>query len=1149
MYSEQPTSEYRTRMMHESPQSLHPSVAPGNGNQGDRKQRYAHFAANLVMTPNSSTTGESILDDASISSVDYKADDAADDHDEVVILCELIGARNLRVHDEDQLKGIDSNSLRPYCVVKYDGSRIHKTKCAEDMGCNPIWVPSAKSHFLLRTTPRELSRSAMNISLYSREKSALPAGLLSSNNIFLGQVNLDSTTILNNCDEERRSYPIEDEIGEETSDLGKLALRFSIATPSDIRVVGMLNKNQKMNMDDSQRDVVDMVFDSTISAIKMPGNVFQKSTGRPLATLITEISDSEIAQTSFVNALSNVFTIRTKTDRETGIKKVRIKPKPDPDRESETKFMTHHDLKVETRLPSRQWVEAGSGSLGKLYVEVLSCHDLPNVDIGEAMGNVTDPFCALVYEDSCGMTDVIDDELSPHWLPWTQRAFVFNMIHPASILYLGVFDFDAIGNHDSIGRVAINVCNLQRDTIHTLKYNLYPSSNVTERSAAGCVTVRLRIEWFDARAALLGAVKLRPKMHVNVTKEKSFKVIRYTCFGEYDNEENFDMTVARSYVNEIFEYKAALGYLIGDTFRSLIFWHGQVELFSMMLPVHSFIFFVMATRLVERPQLIVPFSLLGIAWAMLANLTVRRQHPSPWNSCPSFMQYLHILRTGESAIPVRSVQEFEGAEAAKEYEMEWKKRLEEDRKIAEKRAALLQEIDNIGNDNIHTKISGGAIPLDLLLRLARYQGIVGRLCQKFRFIKILFTWEESVVSFWITASFLSAGLVALVLPWGFILTWTGRLIVWGMFGPHMKLVDLYLRANKKSDSALRSLMENFDIESKIARLRREDALKVKDIKEMAFGEYSVQVPSFNLCKFWKAVEQTLLKCVCVCVCLCAYVCMRSCVCVAETLLRMSLFLRAARHIDRPLPESSSRVCRKAPKPSNRSSRRLSVVELHKQDKYIPGQQLYGQMIPRPELDFEVHKEEAVLQESLLKMVQKRVRQIKDAEGLSEFERRELLKLGVVSNTPMSFGYEVVPLHSDNQPFDEEDECNGKTNAKMKKERSVRVAVKLMSDKNNYIGTRESDQVVLESNGDTTYCISDCVGGEEGLEIIGLGRYSTMTESMETSEYERLLLAESRESLIGAHNRSLSNVFICSGSTQVAFYRPLEPEHCQKSKDD
>lgn len=120
------------------------------------------------------------------------------------------------------------------------------------------------------------------------------------------------------------------------------------------------------------------------------------------------------------------------------------------------------------------------------------------------------------------MTDVINDELNPHWLPWTNRAFCFNVIHPASILYLGVFDFDLLGSHDPIGRVAVNVCNLQRDTVHTLKYNLYPSSNVTDRTAAGSITIRLRLEWYDPRAALLAAWKPRPNMHVNVSKEKKF---------------------------------------------------------------------------------------------------------------------------------------------------------------------------------------------------------------------------------------------------------------------------------------------------------------------------------------------------------------------------------------------------------------------------------------------------------------------------------------------------------------------------------------------------------------------------------------------------------------------------------------------------
>ena len=125
-------------------------------------------------------------------------------------------------------------------------------------------------------------------------------------------------------------------------------------------------------------------------------------------------------------------------------------------------------------------IEAGSGSLGRLFVEILSCEDLPNLDDPSGvMGDYTDSFCTLVYEDTCAMTEVIYDELNPKWLPWTTRAFCFNVIHPSSILYLGVFDYDLLGNHDPIGRVAVNVCNLQRETIHTLKYSLFPSSNLT----------------------------------------------------------------------------------------------------------------------------------------------------------------------------------------------------------------------------------------------------------------------------------------------------------------------------------------------------------------------------------------------------------------------------------------------------------------------------------------------------------------------------------------------------------------------------------------------------------------------------------------------------------------------------------------------
>ena len=549
---------------------------------------------------------------------------------------------------------------------------------------------------------------------------------------------------------------------------------------------------------------------------------------------------------------------------------------------------------------------------------------------------------------------------------------------------------------------------------------------------------------------------------------QSFKVIRYTCFGEYDNEERFDLTVTRSYINEIFQYKSSLGYLLGDAFRSLMFWRGQIEFCSVMLPVHSLLFFVMATSLVERPSLVVPFTFLGIGWALLAMLTVRRQSPSPWNRCPSFVEYHRLLLTGRTTTPLQSIKENEGAEAAKKMELEWQKRIDDDLKIAEKKAELNQIIDEIGDDNIHTNVSQRVIPLDMLNRLTRYQGIIRRLCDKFRFIKIIFTWEESMVSFWLTTAFLGIGLVSLLLPWGFILTWVGRFLVWGLFGPHMKLVDLSLRAKSNSGDSLETIMKGFDVQKVLARERRERALKIKDIKEAAFGKYSVQVPSFNL----------------------------------------------TRHFDRPLPESSGRVCRKGKSRNcGRSSRRLSVVDISKKgEPWIPGQQLYGDLIPRPEYDMSVYEQEVAVQEKEMRKFRARVKKIKDADGISQAARKVLAKLGHdIHDSPMAFGYEValedtvdVDDTEDDGPYDENSQAqdHGENHPNIRDHHThfkslalgARLTVRMTSDKKQFISKRDRTRVVLAVDGNSTYCVSDDKIPEElGMEVIGTGRFSTFDD--------------------------------------------------------
>jgi Ca2+-dependent lipid-binding protein len=211
--------------------------------------------------------------------------------------------------------------------------------------------------------------------------------------------------------------------------------------------------------------------------------------------------------------------------------------------------MTKKDIEAETTKESQNWIDVGTGKLGRLFVEILGCDDLPNLDSGGFAGNKTDTFVSLVYEDSTLQTDVIDDSLSPRWLPWSKRAFIFHTFHSSSQLFLGVFDYDESLNptddHDLIGRVSVDLTNLQKDTEYTLKYEIFDTARMTQRAGRGFITVRIRLEIEDDRKLLLSNLEPPPQMYVNVTNRKDFRVIRYTCTGKYDMDK-YSMKVINS---------------------------------------------------------------------------------------------------------------------------------------------------------------------------------------------------------------------------------------------------------------------------------------------------------------------------------------------------------------------------------------------------------------------------------------------------------------------------------------------------------------------------------------------------------------------------------------------------------------------------
>jgi len=145
--------------------------------------------------------------------------------------------------------------------------------------------------------------------------------------------------------------------------------------------------------------------------------------------------------------------------------------------------------------PSRQYQYVGSGKIAKVYLEILACDNLPNMETVGHFGNKTDAFVQVVYEDCICKTDVIDDKNSPRFLPWTNRAFVLHTTYPSSVINLGVFDYDqgvaAMSDHDFVGRVSVDVTNLCPGTEYQLNYTLYDTALIEKRKSNGTIKVSL----------------------------------------------------------------------------------------------------------------------------------------------------------------------------------------------------------------------------------------------------------------------------------------------------------------------------------------------------------------------------------------------------------------------------------------------------------------------------------------------------------------------------------------------------------------------------------------------------------------------------------------------------------------------------------
>jgi hypothetical protein len=541
-----------------------------------------------------------------------------------------------------------------------------------------------------------------------------------------------------------------------------------------------------------------------------------------------------------------------------------VKPGPDPALEDTTRWMSSKAISEEAMKPSKSWTEAGSGKLGKLFLEIIQCDDLPNMDTGP--GNKTDAFCCVIYEDAIVNTDVVSDELSPRWMPWSQRAFLFHIQHPSSQVLVGVMDYDSLGvnAHDPIGRVSIDITNFRADTDYLLTFDLHKSVLDNERPVVGKLTVRLRIEYDSYREFVKGALALPPFNYLNLAKHRDFKTAFFVCHGE-ENLQRLDMDAIQSYRSELMGYLDVL-YYITQALVTVILWRNdEVKIAGkkISLPFHSMIAFTMGILLIDNFNYLPSFWLFSIAWLLLATNEQRQRNPSPWTGSMTFLQMWYAVINDKA--PGYQIADHENEAAVRRHQAAIKKRKEKEAEAAKeaskqqaKLMAMEEVVDDV-NEDLQTKVGGLGISFNLLAKvLLPLQHKLGLVCRVLRIISSVLSWNDSFVAFIIVNACLAVGIVFLFIPWEFFVRWTIRILVWVTLGPWMKLVDIYYvqKLSEEGDNDAKKFrqlaaakMKTVNATRRAIMMRREDVTKLRAMKRYMFGKFVTKVPQFKEYRF------------------------------------------------------------------------------------------------------------------------------------------------------------------------------------------------------------------------------------------------------------------------------------------------------------
>ncbi len=282
------------------------------------------------------------------------------------------------------------------------------------------------------------------------------------------------------------------------------------------------------------------------------------------------------------------------------------------------------------------------------------------------------------------------------------------------------------------------------------------------------------------------------------------------------------------------------------------------RLVTIRLPLHSMILFGWGVSLAKNLDLLPSFLVFCIGWFLLLTMEIARNRPSALYRPKSYVELMRVLILNQAGGPmsIKPDENLEQIMAFNEKQAELRKARDEVIKMIEmeqkmyetyieaQTSCLEEEVD------ITTKARGDLSSFTLAPfrgLLLPLQQILHGICIILRVTKSVIVWRDSYVSFWIVTACFVASFILVWIPWAFLLSWTFKIIVWGLLGPWMKLLDIFYfrriqsgEEQQKQDLA-QKFRERYTMligESLFRKRRKETALKMKDMKKYMFGQVS-----------------------------------------------------------------------------------------------------------------------------------------------------------------------------------------------------------------------------------------------------------------------------------------------------------------------